>query len=468
MKNYFVRLLFDKNIFSNRYKVAIIFVAYVFLLYFVYCYACEINIGGDAWKTGDWLINYEGGWVRRGLIGQVLYEISGFGVSLVWVAFLLQTLIYLSTAHFVLKIFFSTRREISWLLFLFSPAFIFLFPFYDIQGGFRKEIIVFLAFCLLAVGLMHGGFNKKYLVSSLFLYAIAVFSHELAASCIIFFVHLLFEHTRSDANLRSIGRVYITGFIIVAVAGLLFSFIFPGTIDTADKICESLQHRGLTSDICSGAIKALGVDSSSGWKQVMARIQHYAFLYPPLFVLAMIPLSLTDWWSRRLPVLLVGFVFVAPLFLVAKDWGRWIHVYFSMISVLLLCDSSNIKTRIYKLPLIGVIIYAGVWSIPHSGASLPGFGMCSVAYRIVHDDEGYNNRGNAYFEKGLYDQAISDFSKALEINPKYGEAYRNRAVTYYLTKNYNKSWDDVSKAKELGLSIEPTFIDALRKASGRQ
>ncbi len=42
------------------------------------------------------------------------------------------------------------------------------------------------------------------------------------------------------------------------------------------------------------------------------------------------------------------------------------------------------------------------------------------------DANFYNNRGNAYVEKGQYDQAILDFNKALEINPGYAEAYNIR------------------------------------------
>jgi len=80
----------------------------------------------------------------------------------------------------------------------------------------------------------------------------------------------------------------------------------------------------------------------------------------------------------------------------------------------------------------------------------------------------YYNRGIAYIAKDQYDQAISDFSKALEILPGFEAAYGNRGRAYYLKKNYDKSWDDVKKAQELGYQIPPEFIDALRKASGRQ
>jgi len=47
------------------------------------------------------------------------------------------------------------------------------------------------------------------------------------------------------------------------------------------------------------------------------------------------------------------------------------------------------------------------------------------------DAKAYFNRGNAYADKGQYDQAIPDYTKALEINPKDGKAYYNRAYAYY-------------------------------------
>ncbi len=49
--------------------------------------------------------------------------------------------------------------------------------------------------------------------------------------------------------------------------------------------------------------------------------------------------------------------------------------------------------------------------------------------------EAYNNRGVAYKSLGNYTQAIADFNKAIEINPRLGEAYNNRGVAY---KNLGK------------------------------
>ncbi len=82
--------------------------------------------------------------------------------------------------------------------------------------------------------------------------------------------------------------------------------------------------------------------------------------------------------------------------------------------------------------------------------------------------QAYNNRGVAYRSKGQYDQAISDYNKALEINPRFAAAYYNRAIVYLSTGQYDKAWEDVYKAQDLGHKIHPRFLKDLRKASGRQ
>jgi Flp pilus assembly protein TadD len=61
----------------------------------------------------------------------------------------------------------------------------------------------------------------------------------------------------------------------------------------------------------------------------------------------------------------------------------------------------------------------------------------------------YNDRGIAYGEKGQYDRAISDFNKAMEINPRYGKAYNNRGIVYRLKGQYDQAISDFNKAMEI-------------------
>jgi len=72
-----------------------------------------------------------------------------------------------------------------------------------------------------------------------------------------------------------------------------------------------------------------------------------------------------------------------------------------------------------------------------------------------NDILAYNNRGNSYLSMGKYDQAISDFNKAMEIKPRDALAYYLRGKAYYFKKEYDKSWGDINKAQELGLKVPP-------------
>lgn len=62
----------------------------------------------------------------------------------------------------------------------------------------------------------------------------------------------------------------------------------------------------------------------------------------------------------------------------------------------------------------------------------------------------YHNRGNVYFQQGRLPQAISDYTRAIEIDPSLADTYRNRGVAYYRTREHDKARADIYKAVELG------------------
>ena len=79
---------------------------------------------------------------------------------------------------------------------------------------------------------------------------------------------------------------------------------------------------------------------------------------------------------------------------------------------------------------------------------------------VIHD------RGMVYLNKGEFDKAIIDFTKAIEMNPNekkfIAQCYNDRGVAYFLSGQYEKSWQDVQKAVSLGYNVNPEFIAALK------
>jgi len=80
----------------------------------------------------------------------------------------------------------------------------------------------------------------------------------------------------------------------------------------------------------------------------------------------------------------------------------------------------------------------------------------------------YHKVGLAYLQRRQFGQAISDFNRALEIDPGFAEAYFSRGRAYCTEKEYNESWEDIKKAQDLGYKIPPEFFEDLRNASRRQ
>jgi hypothetical protein len=66
--------------------------------------------------------------------------------------------------------------------------------------------------------------------------------------------------------------------------------------------------------------------------------------------------------------------------------------------------------------------------------------------------KAYNNRGLTYAKaKGQNDTAISDFNKAIDLDPNYANAYHGRGLARYYQGEYESACSDFRKACNLGV-----------------
>ena len=69
-----------------------------------------------------------------------------------------------------------------------------------------------------------------------------------------------------------------------------------------------------------------------------------------------------------------------------------------------------------------------------------------VTSSTANNDVIYNNLGCAYDRTGDFSRAIEQLDKAIEINPRYGDAYNNRGIVYSKIGKYRQAIMDYDRA----------------------
>ncbi len=399
-----------------------LYVLYVSLLTLVYGLVFFTHIARK-WLLSEWLINYQGGFVRRGLPGEAAYllgRISHLSPVLFVVLFnlALYAVLFLALRRLALN---SSRR--LWVLALFfSPATL-SFQLLDLIAGFHKELIYLAALSLFVVILQRGRVSSSAASAYIaFCLLLATFSHE---PLICFAPYFL-------AALMLGGRGFLQAVRVCAIPfalGLLAAFFCArhlGDMHTAAQICSSLgytlQPNGAANQICSGgAVAYLGHTSAMAAQDMRGwlRRDHLLALYPWLALLALAP-AITGsvilaragcgrglrivWYSVT-----VAFLGSLVLFLYGSDWGRWIYIHIVSITVLLLfLDGREASSAILSVPpapssrgrkiagVILLVLYSTLWTLPHFNENAPHFGYIDLARSLAELPQKYARSRQAH------------------------------------------------------------------------
>ena len=71
----------------------------------------------------------------------------------------------------------------------------------------------------------------------------------------------------------------------------------------------------------------------------------------------------------------------------------------------------------------------------------------------------YVNRGFSFLGLGEFDNAVADFSKAIDIDPENASVYHSRARAYYHLNNFEEAIHDLKKSVELNQSNAVMYYD---------
>ena len=123
---------------SNYFQIYVLALIF-FGIFFLYS---KHDVGNDS-SLSDWLINYEGGFVRRGLIGELITNFSIMLSLKLRDTILIFQLLFFTSYYFLIILFCKNLLQNRLIILaIFSPIFI-LYPVAEIEALGRKELIIF-------------------------------------------------------------------------------------------------------------------------------------------------------------------------------------------------------------------------------------------------------------------------------------------------------------------------------------
>ena len=318
----------------------------------------------NGYILGDWIINYEGGFIRRGFLGElILYITKIFSFDLIIFSFIFVTFLYLIFIILLIKLINKSRINLILAIIIFSPSTI-LFNFFDPLAIGRKEFIFFL---FLLIYLLCDR-SKVYIYFLSLLSIIITLTHELFTFLIpFFFISRLIEC--EDFNIKNYFLEFFIAFF--SIIPFLFIIFFPNP-DTK-IICDYVKEFGLSSNVCWAINDSNNIVPTKLFKSASYINDNYYFYYY-LFSLALIlvPIFLCLKFNFKynlykiIILIILTLLPVTMLFLFVNDWGRYLNVYsvFWML-ILINFNKKNDLQKINLMKLLVIIIFASSWYMPH-------------------------------------------------------------------------------------------------------
>jgi len=339
--------------------------------------------GGDAYRVGDWLINYSGGFVRRGFFGQIaLLEGRLLPGTLLPFLLLIQLTLYGALLWFGFRLAQPHLAVRSTSIFLLLSPATFLFESLNPES-FRKELLGLVLLAAICNQLRQSNSAVRWLWGAAATLPLFVLSHEAS----VLFLPYIFLAVLS-AGFRSSYRKPLIWMGSLSILAFAAAVLHPGDKNTAEQIIFSLDglvpEPSLPKHGRHGAILALRHSTSDAWHDLQSRVAGNGFEYPQKYaivlLLSAVPFVLnhdylTRLWAKHKVKIILILTTAATVLLcaLAKDWGRFIYLNATALAVVVL--SSRPRPRVVSsaghiVLLVSALMYAVTWRVPISKPTL--------------------------------------------------------------------------------------------------
>ena len=329
----------------------------------------------------DWIINYKGGYIKRGLLGQssiIFNDLFNIGFKNTFI--IIHSSIYLLFHYFFYQFFKGFKKNYLFILICFSPL-VFLFPIYVNDALARKEIFFITIFLINCYFLTYC---KSYIVAffstNIFL-IISCLIHE----AVLFFSFFFYATFYLFLFKKKIKANYFVNSINLFIIVLLFYInTRPIEISTINQMLFFINNNSdMLMGPTSGAIPWLTQlnEENSLFRPLAHKLSillHLCYLHFVVFFYFIIFKFSNFNNSKNLKFLyVINIFFISILFYIAQDWGRFVYITYNFLLIFtffLLHDKKNIFLEIDQIEILKKIPLSikAIFSLAYISSWSPG------------------------------------------------------------------------------------------------
>ena len=296
----------------------------------------QLNVNNS---MAEWLINYQGGFGRRGLLGELFTQLSlifDYPIRKIILYFLY--VIFISYYLLIYIFFRNIKTNYIIIISLLSPLFI-LSPLAELESLGRKDILIplfFLFYCNLYNRLNLFGLS---LILLLF-YTILLLTHEVSIFYLPFFYLLL------TFKIEKLTIYKIITLIFIALIFFFIIYILSNSAHSPEAIkimCERMKN--ILNDKCGMGAYVLNrslkhnIAELGGLNSIHLIRNFFIFILGYSALIILIQSSkfnesknniLNKFFNLKLLIFLTFLPTLIP-FTIAVDWGRWFNLSYTML-----------------------------------------------------------------------------------------------------------------------------------------
>ena len=393
----------NKSFYLLSYLLILLAFSYFFLI-------LKHQVGNDS-TISEWLINYEGGFTRRGLVGQLSIEISRLLKIELRTTILILQLIICSSYFYVLYNFLKNLPDNRIIILsIFTPIFIF-YPVAEIEVLARKEVILFLSFLLYLSLSISNPFKT-------IAFILFTCSAILIWEPVIFFFPFIFTYLiiQDDIEKFDIKFFKIVFSFIPSLIICFFIIFYPLSLEGHQKMVYILNNE--FEELCYMSCSLLR-DKSTLIQQFKGNTYSFEILirYFLIILIGFFPLAylvkkskiknnnllIIKFLKKKNNIIILNFIPILLLFAMGSDWGRWVNVTYVMSFIIffkLIIEKkitlpetkleNNFFTKISKTQFIIIfLLFSFGWNpktlMSGDIGSFPGYRVPYKVFKIINN-----------------------------------------------------------------------------------